>query len=146
MIQRIIYVILLASFANCFSQQVDKKKIVEKIKNKSALFLIAKGEIESVEGLNSKISIIEILDNKILGFNTIGIYRLYAHKSPSFTYILLKDKSHVKIIDLKKFSESFPKIIKFIKNTDFADEKKVLYLEKIIEVYNNNNYAEKIKF
>lgn len=140
-----IMLICLVSIATGFSQTIDNKNLIEKIKTKSATFLLEKGEIENIENINFKISIIEILNNKVIGYNEIGIYRLYSHKSPSCTYILLKKKSKIKIIDLRYFSNSFPEIIEFLKDSSFDEDKKILYLEKIIEVYNNNNYQEKIK-
>ena len=93
----------------------------------------------------STLSIIEILETKVIGYNKIGIYRLFSHKSPSNTYILLKKNSAIQFIDLKDFEKSFKSILKFLNSTKFDDEKKIFYLEKIIEVYHNNNYSEKIK-
>lgn len=66
-------------------------------------------------------------------------------KNPSFTYILLKKDTKIKIIDLKNFSKSFGEIIRFLDSSSFEDSRKINYLEKVIEVYKNNNYNEKIK-
>ena len=138
-------IILFLSLTNSFSQSVDNPNLVEKIKLKSANFLLEKGEIENIDNYKSKISIIEILETKVIGYNKIGIYKLFPHKSPSNTYILLKKNSDIQFIDLKDFEKSFKSILKFLNSTKLDDEIKIIYLEKIIEVYRNNNYSEKIK-
>lgn len=138
-------IILFLSLTNSFSQSVDDINLIDKIKIKSAHFLLEKGEIDDIDNYTSKISIIEILETKVIGYNKNGIYRLFSHKSPSNTYILLKKNSDIQFCDLKDFKKSFKSILKFLNSTTFDDEKKIIYLEKIIEVYHNNNYSEKIK-
>lgn len=138
-------IILFLSLTYSFSQSVDDANLIEKIKLKSVHFLLEKGEIDNIDNYKSKVSIIEILETKVIGYNKIGIYRLFSHKSPSNTYILLKKNSAIQFIDLKDFEKSFKSILKFLNSTKFDDEKKIFYLEKIIEVYHNNNYSEKIK-
>jgi len=144
--KKIILITILISFTNLFSQIKEKNKTDQNIINKSAKFLLEKGDLESTENIDSKISIIEIVENKVLGYNEVGIYRLYSHKNPSFTYILLKRNSKINIVDLKDFSKSFKKTINFLASSDFEDDKKIVYLEKIIETYKNNNYKDKIRF
>lgn len=132
-------------FSTLCSSQTETSDIIKKIRIEAGNFLMQKKEIESVDNLASKISIIEILDNKVLGFNDVGVYRLFAHKSPSFTYIILKNKSEFSIIDLKDFSTALKKITKFLNSSKLEDDKIVSYLEKILETYRNNNYDTKIR-
>lgn len=129
----------------CSSQTNETSDIIKKIRIEAGNFLMQKNEIESVDNLESKMSIIEILDNKVLGFNDVGIYRLFPHKSPSFTYIILKKKNEFSIIDLKDFSTALKKITKFLNSSKFEDNKIVSYLEKVLETYRNNDYDNKIR-
>ena len=100
--KKIILITILISFTNVFSQMKEKSKTDQNIINKCTKFLLEKGDLESTENIDSKISIIEIVENKVLGYNEVGIYRLYSHKSPSFTYILLKRNSKINIVTLIK--------------------------------------------
>lgn len=129
----------------CLSQKNEASDITKKIKAEAGNFLLQKKEIESVDNLESKISIVEILDKKILGFNDVGIYRLFPHKSPSFTYIILKNRNKYSIIDLKDFSSALKSITKFLNSTNLENDKIVSYLEKILETYRNNDYDNKVR-
>jgi len=129
----------------CSSQQNEASDITKKIKTEAGNFLLQKKEIENVDNLESKMSIVEILDKKVLGFNDVGIYRLFPHKSPSFTYIILKHRNKFNIIDLEDFSTALKEITKFLTSTKLENDKIVSYLEKILETYRNNDYGNKIK-
>lgn len=129
----------------CSSQTNETSDIIKKIRIEAGNFLMQKNEIESVDNLASKMSIIEILDNKVLGFNDVGVYRLFPHKSPSFTYIILKKKNEFSIIDLKDFSTALKKITKFLNSSKLEDNKIASYLEKVLETYRNNDYENKIR-
>ncbi len=132
-------------FSTLCSSQTETSDIIKKIRIEAGNFLMQKKEIESADNLESKMSIIEILDNKVLGFNDVGIYRLFPHKSPSFTYIILKRKNEFSIIDLKDFSAALKKITKFLNSSKFEDNKIVSYLEKVSETYRNNDYDNRIR-
>ena len=132
-------------FSTLCSSQTETSDIIKKIRIEAGNFLMQKKEIESVDNLESKMSIIEILDNKVLGFNDVGIYRLFPHKSPSFTYIILKRKNEFSIIDLKDFSAALKKITKFLDSSKLEDDKIVSYLEKVSETYRNNDYDNRIR-
>lgn len=129
----------------CSSQTNELSDVIKNIKAEAGNFLMQKKEIESIDNLESKMSIIEILDNKVLGFNDVGVYRLFPHKSPSFTYIILKNKNEFSIIDLKDFSSALKKITKFLNSSKLEDDKIVSYLEKVLETYRNNDYDNKIR-
>lgn len=119
--------------------------VTKKIKTEAGNFLLQKKEIENIDNFESKMSIVEILDKKVLGFNDVGIYRLFPHKSPSFTYIILKDRNKFNIIDLKNFSTALKEITKFLTSSKLENDKIVSYLEKILEIYRNNDYDNKIR-
>lgn len=129
----------------CSSQTNEASDITKKIKVEAGNFLLQKKEIETIDNLESKMSIVEILDKKVLGFNDVGIYRLFPHKSPSFTYIILKNKNKFSIIDLKDFSTALKEVTKFLSSSKLENDKIVSYLEKVLETYRNNDYNNKIK-
>lgn len=129
----------------CSSQTNEASDVTKKIKTEAGNFLLQKKEIENIDNLESKMSIVEILDKKVLGFNDVGIYRLFPHKSPSFTYIILINRNKFNIIDLKDFSTALKEITKFLTSAKLENDKIVSYLEKILEVYRNNDYDNKIR-
>lgn len=129
----------------CSSQMNEASGVTKKIKTEAGNFLLQKKEIENIDNFESKMSIVEILDKKVLGFNDVGIYRLFPHKSPSFTYIILKDRNKFNIIDLKNFSTALKEITKFLTSSKLENDKIVSYLEKILEIYRNNDYDNKIR-
>lgn len=129
----------------CSSQTNEASGVTKKIKTEAGNFLLQKKEIENIDNFESKMSIVEILDKKVLGFNDVGIYRLFPHKSPSFTYIILKDRNKFNIIDLKNFSTALKEITKFLTSSKLENDKIVSYLEKILEIYRNNDYDNKIR-
>ena len=143
--KNLIMTFFILSCITCSSQKNEASDIIKKIKIEAGNFLMQKKEIESIDNLESKMSIIEILDNKVLGFNDVGVYRLFPHKSPSSTYIILKNKNEFSIIDVKDFSTALKKITKFLDSSKLEDDKIVSYLEKVLETYRNNGYDNKIR-
>jgi hypothetical protein len=127
----------------CFSQVVDNASTINKINEESKKYLIKKGEL-NVDNLNEQYFIFEIVEKKAIGYNRKGIYRLYTNKTPSFTYIILKDGDSFQILDLRDFSKEFKKISKFL-SSGFENNIIVNYMEEILKVYNYNRYDEKIK-
>ena len=87
-------IILFLSLTYSFSQSVDDANLIEKIKLKSVHFLLEKGEIDNIDNYKSKVSIIEILETKVIGYNKIGIYRLFSHKSPHHQLFLSLELIH----------------------------------------------------
>lgn len=143
--KNIILILFILSSIICTSQKIEEVEITKKIKLEAGAFLMKKGEISNLDSLDTKISIIEIIDKKILGFNTKGIYRLFPHKSPSFTYIILKDNKKFQIVDLKDFSKALKEITKFLDHSNMNSNSMVSYMEKILETYRNNDYDSKIR-
>lgn len=144
--KNIILTFLIFSSSICLSQSNNEKETAKKIMHDAGVFLLEKGEIDSTDNLEKKMSIIEILENKVLGYNDTGVYRLYPHKSPSFTYIILKNGANFKILDLKDFSKALEEMSKFFSSSKLEANTIVNYMEKVLEVYRNNNYDAKIRW
>jgi len=143
--KNIILILFLLSSIACSSQKTEEIEIAKKIKLEAGTFLMKKGEISNLDSLNTKISIIEILDKKILGYNSNGVYRLFSHRSPSFTYIILKNDKNFQIVELKNFSDALKEITKYLSNFNIDSNRIVSYMEKILEIYRNNDYDKKIR-
>jgi len=144
--KNIVLIFAMLSCIICSSQNSEDTNSIEIIKNEAGKFLVKNGEIENLSELDKKMSIIEIINNKVLGHNEVGVYRLYPHKSPSFTYIILKNRSDYMILDLKDFAKTLEIISKFFKNSGLENKVIVNYLDKILEVYYNNDYDAKLRW
>lgn len=143
--KNIILILFILSSIVCSSQKTEEVEIAKKIKLEAGAFLMKKGDISNLDSLSTKISIIEILDKKILGFNSKGVYRLFSHRSPSFTYIILKNDENFQIVELKNFSEALKEITKYLNGFNVDSNRIVSYMEKILETYRNNDYDKKIR-
>ncbi len=144
MIKKIFALFMLFLGINCFSQIVDDESTIKFIKQESRKFLLNEGDIED-SNLQEKIYIKEIIENKVIGYNLKGIYRLYTSKRPSETYLILKYEKKIKIIDLRNLSISLNEISNFFITVKFDNKKSLEYMEKILEIYKNNRYGEKIQ-
>ncbi|MFY0604942.1 MAG: hypothetical protein JXQ93_13465 [Flavobacteriaceae bacterium] len=134
--------LLIAIFISisCYSQNVKN------IKNEVAKFLYENNEIDSLQYVDEKIYVTELLENTILGYNKKGIYRVGTFSSPSETYILLKNDEKVEIIELKNFSQALKKISFFLTKNKFDNIQIVSYMEKITQIYRRNKYHQKVKY
>lgn len=141
---KIINIILFVFFSQiCLSQIVDKTSTINKITEESKKYLVQKREID-VNNPKEQFFIHEIIENKTIGYTYKGIYRLYTNKSPSFTYIILKDGDAFTIVDLEKFSIAIKKISKFL-SSGFENKVIANYMEEVLKIYKYNRYDEKIR-
>ncbi|MDX6189499.1 hypothetical protein SGQ83_09080 [Flavobacterium sp. Fl-318] len=138
------FLILLMLLGNSmFSQEFANTKQTQEILDASKKFLLEKKEMD-IELPMITFSIRELINNNELKYNTKGIYRLFTNKSPSSTYIVLKDKDKFQIIDLRSFSKNIVVISDFL-SSRFDDTIVAQYLEEILKIYKYNRYDEKIK-
>jgi hypothetical protein len=138
------FLILLMLLGNSmFSQEFANTKQTQEILDASKKFLLEKKEMD-IELPMITFSIRQLINNNELKYNTKGIYRLFTNKSPSSTYIVLKDKDKFQIIDLRSFSKNIVVISDFL-SSRFDDTIVAQYLEEILKIYKYNRYDEKIK-
>lgn len=140
------YLLILGIVFFSTSCKAQVKGDIENIKKEVANYLLEKKEIKDLEKVEKRVFIVEIIDNKILGFNDKGIYRIGTYSSPSATYILLKNNESFEIIDLIDFKATLKRITTFLTTNDFSDIKITAYLDKIIDIYRSNAYDAKVKF
>lgn len=138
------FLILLMLLGNSmFSQEFANTKQTQEIWDASKKFLFEKKEMD-IELPMITFSIRELINNNELKYSTKGIYRLFTNKSPSSTYIVLKDKDKFQIIDLRSFSKNIVVISDFL-SSRFDNTIVAQYLEEILKIYKYNRYDEKIK-
>lgn len=136
-----IFIIML--FWATFCKAQDNNEI---IKSSIADYLIEKEDINTIDEFDRRVFIVEIKENKVLGYNNVGIFRVGTFGSSSDTYILLKGGEDFEIIDSYYFSENLGKITSFLVENKFSNDDIIVYLEKIVELYKNNHFNAQLKW
>lgn len=138
-----ILIILILLGNSMFSQEFADTKQTQEILDASKNFLLEKKEMD-IKFPIITFSIRELINNNELKYNTKGIYRLFTNKSPSYTYIILKDADKFQIIDLLFFSKNIVIISDFL-SSRFDNKIVAQYIEEILKIYRYNRYDDKIK-
>ncbi|KOS07578.1 hypothetical protein AM493_17165 [Flavobacterium akiainvivens] len=138
---KIALIIIICFVNNAFSQIIDSPETILKIKGGAEKYLTDKNELNNGE----KFFIKEIIDKAEIGYKSKGIYRLYLNRSPSFTYIILKEGEKFQVLDLWALTDSLKTISEFL-SSGFDNEAVVRYMEEILKIYRYNRYDEKIRF
>jgi hypothetical protein len=145
-----IFVIIVLLLINSIigAQVVDSEKTINKINNKVIHFLINQAQLEKgqlFEKYLEQISIVEVFKKEPLGCCENGIFSFRALFSPNITYIMLKIKSEVKILDPYYFSKTIKEVLDFLDKQKIPNKDKVVYIEEVIKVYEMNRYDSKYR-
>ncbi|WP_025124634.1 hypothetical protein [Myroides odoratimimus] len=143
-------IILLFSLTISYGQKIEHDSLINNIKKDVTLFFIQNGilEKEVVKHSLNYISIIEIKEGKILGYNTNGIYSLGVYQSHSPKHIMIKENNNYKIIDLNQIDIALKETIDYLIRNKYSRNEFLLYLKNIIQKYEDNtsqNYTSKNK-
>ena len=137
---------LLITIANLSakSQVIDGSNVVSHIQTDVINFLINAGELEkgkSIEYNISQITIVEIVSKNLLGYQKSGIFLFRAVKSPTTTFLLLKNDSKYRILDLQNTARTLQKVIKFLLKQGSSNDELIKYIEQVNIIYNYNCYS-----
>lgn len=78
---------------------------------------------------------IEIKKNKLIGYDTIGIYRIGVLQSHAPEHYLIKKKNKFKIFSIKEINEALAGIISFSKKNNVEAEVMFFYIRKVMSMY-----------
>lgn len=137
------YIIIGAVFFNLacvYGQKIDNDSLVKSIKKDVTSFFIKKGILQNdvVKNNVDYVTIIEIKDEKVVGYNINGIYSIGVYQSHSQKHILLKEKSIYKILDIKQIDIALKEVIDYSVRNNLNDNTMLFYVKKIIQIYDDN--------
>lgn len=135
------------NLASVYSQKIDNDSLINNIKKDVTSFFIKKGILqkEIVKNNLDYVTIIEVRDEKVIGYNRYGIYSIGVYQSHSQKHILLKENSTYKILDVKQIDNVLKEIIDYSSRNDLNDIIMLSYVRKTIQIYDDNyNYKSVI--
>ena len=104
---------ILFNLISTYGQKIDNDSLINSIKKDVTLFFVQKGVLkeEVIKDNLNNVFIVEIKDEKVIGYNTNGIYIIGVNQSHSPKHILIKEKNsykpknhHVRHDGFKEFS------------------------------------------
>jgi hypothetical protein len=133
-------IVLFFSFTTSYGQKIEHDSLINNIKKDVTLFFIQNGTLkeEVVKHSLNYVSIIEIKEGKILGYNTNGIYTIGVYQSHSPKHIMIKEKNNYKIYDLNQIEIALKETIDYLIRNRCSRDELVLYLKNIIQKYEDN--------
>lgn len=137
----IILSLILFNLVNVYSQKVDSDTLMNNIKVDVTEFFKKQGVLEKDDTIKD-IFIVEIKDEKVIGYNTIGIYSIGVFQSHSKKHILIKENSTYKIYDIRYIDTVLKDVIDYSLKNKIGDEKMLFYLKNIIQRYEDNYHTK----
>ena len=135
------YILLILSgcFFNVRAQKVDNDTLINNIKSAVTKFFIKQSILKTnqIGSLNS-IYVTEIKEEKALGYNITGIYRIGVFQSHSEEHVLIKENSQFKIFDIKQIDETLKEVINYSIRNKISADTMFSYIKSIIEMYDMN--------
>ncbi len=119
------------------SQKVDKDSVLFKIKIKITTFFIEQGVLDKsvCDDTANYVFAYELLEKKMIGFNTTGVYRIGVLHSHSNQHILIKEDANVRIFNLKDIDLLLRELLDYRIRHNIEIKKMLLYFSNIIEMY-----------
>lgn len=133
-------ILFLFTVCNLFSQKVDSEILINNIKKDVTDFFVKKRVLEKAEIKESLnyVFIIEMLNEKVIGFDKNGIYVISVHQSHSEKHILIKEGLSYKIIDLKNINLALKEIIDYSLRNELEEKNILSYIKITIKRYEDN--------
>ena len=133
-------IFLLFSIMVGYSQKVDNDTLINNIKKDVTIFFLKQNVLEEsiVKNNLNYVFIIEIFDEKVIGYNTNGIYSIGVHQSHSKKHVLIKEGSTYKIYDLKEIDLILLDIIDYSIRNKIEKNKMFFYIKNVIQRYDDN--------
>lgn len=138
-LKQTLLIILLFNLMGVYGQKVDNDTLINNIKKDVTQFFIDHKDIDnqSLKNLND-VFVVEISNEKTIGYDAIGIYSIGAHQSHSQKHILIKENGTYKIFELKEIDVALKAIIDFSMRNNIGNDKMLFYLKNVIQRYDDN--------
>jgi len=123
-----------------YGQKVDNDSLINNIKKDVTSFFVKKGVLHDdvVKKNLDYVTIIEINEEKLIGYTVNGIYSIGVYQSHSQKHILLKEKSIYKIIDVKQIGIALKEVIDYSLRNNLNDNTMLSYIKRIVQMYDDN--------
>ncbi len=128
-------------FLQTHAQKADNDSLINKIKSEITIFFVKQGMLKEKEVKNNLnyIFAIELKENKTLGYDTNGIYRIGVFQSHTEEYILIKEGSNFQILNVEKIDSALKEIIDYCVKHKFEIDDMLLYINRASQIYKKNN-------
>lgn len=129
------------------AQKVDEDILIDSIKAEITRFFVREGLLNKQKVKDSKnfIFATEISQNRPVGYDLNGIYRIGVFQSHSAEHVLIKEGNTFKIFDLKEISILLNEILSFSYRRNINQNIMIEYLKAVIGIYENNQHLGNLK-
>jgi hypothetical protein len=129
-------------------QPVDSQETITRIKLDVVNYLRANDGLEergSLQEYERRMSIIECVEETVLGYSKVGIYVFGTATSHSKKYLLLKKNLQHEILDPDDLGAALQKVTDFLVEQAVPNAKIVEYVESVIRIYKMNENGNPAK-
>ncbi len=122
------------------AQKVDSDTLINSIKAEITSFFIKQKVLKSdeVNGSLKAVYATELKEQKVLGYNKIGVYSIGVFQSHSEHHILIKENDSFKIFGLKEIDTVLKSIIEYAERNNLKPDEMLFYVKAAIEMYDVN--------
>ena len=122
------------------AQKVDNDTTVKMIKLEITNFFISRDLLkkDEVNGNLNSVFATELNEEKVLGYNINGIYRIGVFQSHTDQHVLIKENTTFKLFDVKRIDILLKELIEYSKRNSVTQEILCNYIKLIIGMYNDN--------
>jgi hypothetical protein len=123
-----------------YGQKTENDSLINSIKKDVTSFFVQKGVLkeEIIKDNLNYVFIVEIKDEKVVGYNTNGIYIIGVYQSHSAKHILIKEKNSYKIFDLNQIDIALKETIDYSIRNNIDKSEMLFYLKNIMQKYDDN--------
>lgn len=138
--RQIFIIALLLSKSIVYSQKIENDSIINKFKREITSFYINEKILDKSIVNNSldHVYATEFKTQAMLGYNTIGIYRIGAFISHSQEHILIKENMKFEIFHIQNIEVVLTKILEFSKNNKLSPDNMLIYIKRAIQMYDES--------
>lgn len=144
----IVCLLVLGDCAFCDAQMVESRDVVESIEMDVVNVLISNNELEGGSGKKqyaNRIGIYELLDERALGYEKTGIYRVRVYSSHTKQYLLIIGQKTHQIVDTDSLGKALHVVVEFLANSNLPNDKVKAYVEAVLELYAINENRDPAK-
>ena len=129
---------------------IESQGVVDSTKQDVINFLISQNDLEKgkeVKEYDKRIHILELLEETVLGYNRIGIYRIRVFTSHTKQYLLIKNNSDHQILDTDDLGKTLQAVINILVEQKSHNAKILAYIDSVTKIYkiNGNRNPAKLK-
>jgi hypothetical protein len=132
---------------NVRAQKADHDLLSDSIKADVTQFFIKEGLLDEqkVKGSHDYVYATEIKQQRSVGYDTIGIYRIGVYQSHSPEHILIKQKNEFRIFNLEEINKVLKEVITYSEKNNVGVEMMFAYIKEVMSTYQQNYNPVNVK-